>query len=236
MIEFSSCEIDNPLVSKSKPIADEDVPGDLHYADNFREEVLQKIMDHKFKKQTKKKVEYLKPTKATLYGLHLRFRENERALVKKQQEQLGIGVKEEQDSVYMINSQLLAKKGEDSKSPIVVRSSKPKVGPNGSILTAGGQSTIKSRHAIPLDIESLMQEQREYAYIGSSDLYKPRTTKYSETAQNKKRNLIASQNVMFPNIAENRVSNRNSPSPDPSNYDDGSKARATTETGRRGGD
>ena len=82
MIEFSSCEIDNPLVSKSKPIADEDVPGDLHYADNFREEVLQKIMDHKFKRQPKKKVEYLKPTKATLYGLHLRFREDERVLAK----------------------------------------------------------------------------------------------------------------------------------------------------------
>ena len=58
----------------------------------------------------------------------------------------------------MINSQLLAKKGKDSKSPLVVRSSKPKVGPNGGILTADGQSTIKSRHAIPLDIESLLQE------------------------------------------------------------------------------
>ena len=39
---------------------------------------MQKIIDLNFRKQQEEKVEYLKPTKAALYGLNLRFKDAER--------------------------------------------------------------------------------------------------------------------------------------------------------------
>ena len=60
------------LTSK-KNIADEDIAGDAQFDKNFSDQVLNMIAEHNFKKQTPKKITYLKPTKAALYGLHLRF-------------------------------------------------------------------------------------------------------------------------------------------------------------------
>ena len=71
-------EHDISLVSKSKNIAHEAVPGDAGYERNFSEQVLDKIAAHNFRKQEPKKLQYLKPTKAALYGLHLRFQSMER--------------------------------------------------------------------------------------------------------------------------------------------------------------
>ena len=52
----------------------DDVPGDQSYEANFSEQVINKIAEHNFRKQEPKKITYLKPTKAALYGLNVRFK------------------------------------------------------------------------------------------------------------------------------------------------------------------
>lgn len=61
------------LLTHKKNIAEQSIPGDQGYEQNFSEQVINKIAEHNFRKQTPKKISYLKPTKAALYGLHLRF-------------------------------------------------------------------------------------------------------------------------------------------------------------------
>ena len=51
-----------------------DVPGDQKYEANFSEQVINKIAEHNFRKQEPKKITFLKPTKAALFGLNVRFR------------------------------------------------------------------------------------------------------------------------------------------------------------------
>ena len=60
-------------LSKKKNIGGESVPGEQNFERNFSEQVLQKIIEHNFRKQTPEKITYLKPTKAALFGLNLRF-------------------------------------------------------------------------------------------------------------------------------------------------------------------
>ena len=50
------------------------MPADQNSNRNFSEQVVDKIAEHNFKKQSPKKISYLKPTKAALYGLHIRFK------------------------------------------------------------------------------------------------------------------------------------------------------------------
>lgn len=64
----------------------------------------------------------------------------------------------------MINSQLMAgPRGNTSKS-LVLNSQKKTVA--NTILSKRGKETIRSRHAIPLDIEDLFKQQVEYNYLG----------------------------------------------------------------------
>ena len=60
-------------LTKKKNIADESVPGDRGFERKFSQEVLNKIVEHNFRQQTPEKITYLKPTKAALFGLNLRF-------------------------------------------------------------------------------------------------------------------------------------------------------------------
>ena len=53
----------------------ERVAGDTNFENEYVEKVIQQIKDHNFKKMKVGKVEYLKPTKAALFALDLRFRE-----------------------------------------------------------------------------------------------------------------------------------------------------------------
>ena len=52
---------------------------------NFSEQVVEKIAEHNFKKQSPKKITYLKPTKAALYGLHLRFKSLDKRMAEQRQ-------------------------------------------------------------------------------------------------------------------------------------------------------
>ena len=115
-------------ISRKKNIGHESIPGENNYEQNFSEQVVNKISEYNFRKQEPVKITYLKPTKAALYGLHLRFQSFDRdEREEKSLRKAGRRTKE-QDSIYMINSQLMGMKkggsGETSKSLILTSNKK----------------------------------------------------------------------------------------------------------------
>ena len=68
-----SSKLEFERLSKKKNIADETVPGERNFERKFSLEVLNKIVEHNFRQHPPEKITYLKPTKAALFGLNLRF-------------------------------------------------------------------------------------------------------------------------------------------------------------------
>ena len=124
---------------------------------------MQKIIDLNFRKQQEEKVEYLKPTKAALYGLNLRFKDAERReqeeIEAKKAKESGMKMKE-QDSVYNINTQLFAKAAGNKN--LMLLSKKRTV--SNQVKKHGGKQTIKNRHAMPVDLKKLFQQQKDYSF------------------------------------------------------------------------
>lgn len=144
-------------ISRKKNIGKEIIPGEGKFEANFSEQVVTKIAEHNFRKQEPTAITYLKPTKAALYGLHLRFQSLERHQ-KEERAMRKIGRRtNEQDSVYHINSQMLGKKKDNGSKSLIMTSNKKTLE---NQIKKNGKETIVSRHTNPLDIQNLLKEQR----------------------------------------------------------------------------
>lgn len=104
----------------------------------------------------------------------------------------------------MINSQMLGR-DKTSKNNLSLNSHKRTVS---NTLKRNGKETIKSRHAIPLDIESLIEEQRDYPYIEiKEDIHQEAMIRaVAETAKNNAASRFNNE-VEFPQLVTNSTTN-----------------------------
>ena len=146
-------------LTQRENIAKEEIPGERNFDKNFSEQVINKISEHNFKKQEPHKITYLKPTKAALYGLHLRFQDMDRQAREDRKARKVGGRKKEQDSVYLINSQLMANAKtteKQSSQSMMLYSNKRTV--SNTLKGARGRDTLPNRHAVPVNIDQLLKD------------------------------------------------------------------------------
>ena len=135
------------------------VAGDKDFEKNFTDGVIQKIKAHNFRKQKKEKMEVLKPTKAALFALSVRFQHKNPGnyIIGKVARERNQALKRNEDSIYAINSQLRMSLPEEQR-PYIRALKQPLQ------RTEYQKKNYSNRHSVPLSIEKLLKQQKRYKF------------------------------------------------------------------------